>query len=421
MVQLWISMLLPPLIHTSLVKAQSYSTSPFNGNALAYFQSLANGQTILAPIVSIHPNLTRVLPFGFSSNTNLTFVNGTTTPDDTHNSLFSKAKSAALISYSDEFLALVGPNPQATLVERRDSLFAFEAGAWIPEKRQVWFTSAVQSPPVSIFSLDLDTNAVTQVNSTGDPIISASGGYFFEGAVYFGTSGDFIGNAGQSGGVVKVDVNTLRAETVVSSYFGLRVNVDDVAWVTQGETGKKYMFFSSIEYVKHGCAMASSVSQYDPQENFFRPVISATDIGLPNGVRASLDGKSLYVTDFAGTKEAALLNRAADGVSAVYKYDLDADMLPVNRRLFSYTRQGIADGIHVDASGRVWTAEGEGIVVRSPAGKVLGMFNVQFFTPEHAADLPISNFALAGDELVVLGGNYLWRVKLAQAVVSVMN
>lgn len=47
------------------------------------------------------------------------------------------------------------------------------------------------------------------------------------------------------------------------------------------------------------------------------------------------------------------------------------------------------DRIRVDGSGRVWTAEGEGIVVRSPAGTVLGIFNVQLFTPEHVFDLQL--------------------------------
>jgi hypothetical protein len=70
---------------------------------------------------------------------------------------------------------------------------------------------------------------------------------------------------------------------------------------------------------------------------------------LLNGVRASVDGKHLYITDFSGTKESSFFGPvAANIISAVYKYDFDSEMLPINRRLFLYMRQGIADGIHVD-------------------------------------------------------------------------
>lgn len=54
---------------------------------------------------------------------------------------------------------------------------------------------------------------------------------------------------------------------------------------------------------------------------------------------------------------------AANGVSAVYKYDLGDSMMPIIRCLFSYTRQGIADRIQVDDSGCVSTADGESNVL----------------------------------------------------------
>jgi gluconolactonase len=82
-------------------------------------------------------------------------------------------------------------------------------------------------------------------------------------------------------------------------------------------------------------------------------------------------------------------------------------------------RQGIADGIHVDDAGNVYTGEWEGVVVRNPAGKTIGVFNSQFFQADKQADaLPMANFALAGDTLVFLSTTRLWTVKLAKTVVS---
>ena len=94
-------------------------------------------------------------------------------------------------------------------------------------------------------------------------------------------------------------------------------------------------------------------------------------------------------------------------------------MMPVNRRVFSYSRLGSPDGLHVDDKGRVWIGDGEGMTVHNAQGKVLGVFNAQFFEPGTRSG--IANFALAGDEVVVLAGTHLWRVKLNEKVASRNN
>jgi gluconolactonase len=70
---------------------------------------------------------------------------------------------------------------------------------------------------------------------------------------------------------------------------------------------------------------------------------------------------AVYVTD---NGEVSAVGGGASNFSApaIYSYDLDEEMLLCNRTLFGQAREGIADGIHVDDAGRVWTAEGEGIV-----------------------------------------------------------
>jgi gluconolactonase len=101
---------------------------------------------------------------------------------------------------------------------------------------------------------------------------------------------------------------------------------------------------------------------------------------------------------------------------AIYSFDIDEDLFPVNKRLIGIARNGIPDGIKVDDKGRVWTGEGEGIVVRNPKGKVIGVFNSE--TLLASPNPPLANFALAGDTLVILAMTRLWTLKLAETVVS---
>lgn len=148
--------------------------------------------------------------------------------------------------------------------------------------------------------------------------------------------------------------------------------------------------------------LVNAVLRWDPQEKNLLPMISRKDTALPNGIRVSPDQKPLYVTEFAGPRWTSILGVSAKiGSPAIYKYDFDAAMRPINRRLFGYPRMGGADRIHIDDKGRVWTAEDDGVVLRRPDGKILGVFDSMFFGASGL--IPIANFTLAGDVLVVLG------------------
>jgi gluconolactonase len=119
-------------------------------------------------------------------------------------------------------------------------------------------------------------------------------------------------------------------------------------------------------------------------------------------VRPSKDHKALWLTDFGGEERSRVWGLPSKvSAPAVYRYDLDDDMWPVNKRIFAVARMQAPDGIRVDDRGRIWTAEGEGVVVRSPAGKVLGVFNAHYFTRD-PVKTAIVQFELAGDVLVIL-------------------
>lgn len=110
--------------------------------ASAVFITLVSAQN--SSLVSLPYDLTYLLPNNFTGNLNSTFPNGTTTSNNTINSLLGKAKSSTFISYDDEFTSIFGANPQATLIaDNSGSLQFWEAGVWVPERDEVWFASSL--------------------------------------------------------------------------------------------------------------------------------------------------------------------------------------------------------------------------------------------------------------------------------------
>ncbi len=339
-----------------------------------------------ASVVSVPQEHTYLLPDGFEGNSNYTFVNGTHTSSDTINNVLAAAKAAPAISYDQEFLDVVGTDPEIKLIEERPEGhdFAYEMGVWVPERNSVWFTTAVSGDrvPAVMYELDLGTNKISEVQTKGN-LVNPNGGYYFEGKVYIAT---YPNNQTYSGGVVAVDVNTLEVEMITNSYFGLRYNgknttlttivdctdfvssgVDDIAWASRDDNS--YMYYTDLNFAFLAyenlppLQLPAAVYRWDPQQKVVLPIISRNEIN-PNGVRVSPDMKTLYVTDSDATFAAAGPNSPASGPSDtfwlgpyVWAYDLNEAMMPVNRRLFAQVRQGIADGMHVDDAGNVWTGE----------------------------------------------------------------
>ncbi|KAH6644198.1 hypothetical protein C7974DRAFT_467871 [Boeremia exigua] len=369
-------------------------------------------------IVSIPYELTYKLP-EFNGSIFHSFVNGTQTADPEVNSLFKSATQVPFISFDDEFLALLGSNPDPVLIEERQSNFAGEAGVWIKERNEVWYTTWINDGPTHVEILNLTDNTIRNLTSS-EPLRNPNGGFYHKGLMYFTCLQDASRN--WQGGVVSVDPATGKVETVLNSYFGLRFDsIDDVAWVTQPGTDKDYMFITILPFAdgtNSNDTLPQGLWRWDPQEKLLLPAISRTEFPVANGVRPSRDSKSLWVTDFGGEERSRIWGLPSKvGAPAIYKYELDENMWPINKRIFGITRMQAPDGIRVDDKGRVWTGEGEGVVVRSAAGKVIGIFNAQFFTRD-PVNIAIVQFELAGDRLIILGQNKLWSIKVSEVLAS---
>jgi len=123
----------------------------------------------------------------------------------------------------------------------------------------------------------------------------------------------------------------------------------------------------------------------------------ASDIPRPSGVMLSPDEKTLYVTDSLGTfiKQADV---QADG--SIRNERNFAEMFP---RMPAHT---LADGMAIDATGRLYVASYRGVLVFSPQGKQLGSIPI----PRQ----PI-NIAFAGPDkktLYVLGAVFNYREEI---------
>jgi gluconolactonase len=124
----------------------------------------------------------------------------------------------------------------------------------------------------------------------------------------------------------------------------------------------------------------------------------ATDVRLPNGIQLSPDEKTLYVADTAG--------------EWVIAWDV-ADGRVRNRRAFAKLAPAAgsapgaasgADGLAVDARGRLYVASAAGVQVFSPEGVAIGIIEL----PRQP-----QNLAFAGPDkrwLYILGRGAVYRI-----------
>ncbi|KAN0110818.1 calcium-dependent phosphotriesterase [Hyaloscypha variabilis] len=393
--------------------------------SLAVLAATNLAKAALNDVISIDSQLTyRILP-DFEGNVTENFVD-TSTTNTTTSTLFAAARNATFISYCPDFLSLIGPNPSLQLITQRNESFANEAGIWVPPLNEVWFTSSTIDDVTTISVLSL-SNLSISTPSLSQPIINANGGYYFDSKVYFASDG----NAAVPSAIYSVDPVTGETEVLINSYFGLQFNgPNDITWVKPPNSNQTFMFFtddplSSLFDDGPPPVLVDAVWRFDPTSDSLVPVISRADILIPNGIATNKEQNKLFVTDStpidSGT-ESLPAGAGNSGSNAIYAFDLVNDTngipWPVNKRLFGISRTGIPDGIKVDDQGRVWTGEGEGIVVRDSSGKVLGLFNAETLLVDRGAGGPLANFALAGDRLVIEGNERLWILKLGETVMG---
>lgn len=370
-----------------------------------------------------------LLPRPFNNTYTQPFVD-TTLPTGDVASTIKAARNASFISYDAEFDDILGVNPKVAEIASSNTSFAFEAGIWVPVLNQIWFTAFLNPVPGYLSILDLNTSTVFQPTLSGpaaDIPINPNGGYYHDGLVYL-TS---FGNTTTSPAIVSIDPHTYDTIEVVNSFYGLPLNgPDDVTVAISRTTGQQCIFYSDFYFAAEGLAgtwaapqqLPNAVYRLLPEAKSLTMAISPLDVQTPNGLAVDKDNTVPYVTDGPDSTVFGQPYNKSSGSAGIYKFDLGGGdgCTPVNKRLVSTARQGFANGIKIDDFGRIWTAEYEGIVVRSVQGKVLGIFNaLDILQNANVTDVAtIANFALAEDQLIWLGFDKIYAIKLGQTLKS---
>lgn len=120
--------------------------------------------------------------------------------------------------------------------------------------------------------------------------------------------------------------------------------------------------------------------------------VVASDIALPNGIQLSPDEKTLYIANSQG--------------EYVLAYDVIDDGTIRGRRDFARLASGGADGLAVDAEGRVYVATSTGVQIFAASGAALGTI---------ALPKAPQNLAFAGENkhlLYVVGRGAVYRIEM---------
>lgn len=379
--------------------------------------------------VHVSPEYAYLLPRPFNNTFTQPFVDTILPPGDAANTL-DAARNASFISYDPEFDAILGSNPIVSTIASSNTSFAFEAGIWVPELNQIWFTAFRNPIPGYLSILDLNTSTIFRPSLTGSASyipINPNGGYYHSNLVYL-TS---FGNTTTSPAIVSINITTYETKEVINSFYGLPLNgPDDVTVAISRSTSELCLFYSDFYFAAEGLEgtwaapqqLPNAVYRFLPDRKSLTMAISPLDVQTPNGLAVDKNNTVLYITDGPDSAVFGQAYNKSSGSAGIYKFDLGGEdgCTPVNKRLISIARQGFANGIKIDDVGRIWTAEYEGVVVRSAEGKALGVFNaVDILRTANVTDVAtIANFALAKDQLIWLGFDKIFAIQLGQTVKS---
>ncbi|MET0535688.1 MAG: SMP-30/gluconolactonase/LRE family protein [Steroidobacter sp.] len=247
-------------------------------------------------------------------------------------------------------------------------------------------------PDGSVIFTEGQANRITRISADNSiaPFLENSGG---ANGLAFNASGELVAVQTTKPGIAVISP-TDKARVLVDSYEGTPLNRPNDLVVDK--RGGVYFTDPGPRPEPGRPAPKTAIYYLSPKGKLSQ---LATDIGRPNGIQLSPNEKTLYVADTYGEH--------------VLAYDVKSDGTVGTRRNFAKlegfktTEQGPtsgADGLAVDAKGRLYVASAAGVQVFDAKGKALGTI-----------PLPKSpqNLAFAGADkktLYVVGRGAAYRI-----------
>lgn len=287
--------------------------------------------------------------------------------------------------YSDEFAAVLGPNPELQLLS--DEFVFAEGVCWLPDREYVIVSDFPNNRilrwderhGVGIFRQPSDCANGNTVDADGR-VLSCL------------TRGRAVVRLEQDGSIVPVATHFEGGR--LTSPNDIVVKSDGTIWFTDPDYGFLHPQFGHGDKPEQD---RNRVYMIDEAGNIN---VVSDDFDKPNGIAFSPDETVLYVGD-TGRTHGEFRNHH------VMRFDLSpGGNMAVNPTVFAVTEPGVPDGFRCDVDGNLFVSAGDGIQVYNPSGDMMG----KILTPEVAANC---SFGMADRQRLFIGATTaLWCIDL---------
>jgi gluconolactonase len=267
----------------------------------------------------------------------------------------------------DDLFDILGESPTVEVIAQRDYAFAHEAGVYIADTDEVWFTSNILADPagsrrVDISRISLASKAI--FTESIDRVPMGNGACAFRNGLLFCEQG----SSTSPSQLVLVDPRPpYRSQIILNNYHGRPFNSLNDVIVTRHPSGELIWFtdppYGHEQGFRPACQLPPAAWCFDPETGVVRMV--ADGIEHPNGIAFSPDGKTCYITDTSHIHGSGRLDPRLQSTMWVpdlsplrpemtaddrYAFDVHrpegAPGVPGlrNRRLFAFADCGVPDG-----------------------------------------------------------------------------